>query len=286
MISNLAKILYADSPDDLLYHYTTLKGLKGIISSRCLWASDVRYMNDSAELNYIIALLQERVRFISTPSTATEVINHFVDWMSYRITNGHMVFAASFRADGNLLSQWRGYSSVGKGISIGFNAQDIKTLATANGFKLGRCIYEKDKQIKLIDSVLSSISDAIAQDDAYSCTAKREKIFETVEADMLSIAALFKHPSFAEEKEWRIVSPAVTDYLEAPVNFREGASMMIPYYEFPLLDKHQQIPISHLFLGPTPNRLLSLNSLKLYLEKSQITPAKGIDYCEIPYRNR
>jgi hypothetical protein len=33
-----------------LYHYTDTKGLLGIVQSGCLWASDVRCMNDTLEL--------------------------------------------------------------------------------------------------------------------------------------------------------------------------------------------------------------------------------------------
>lgn len=283
MIEQIVQSLYADSTDELLYHYTTIKGLQGIVSAQCLWASDVRYMNDSAELNYIVELLQQRVKILQVPQTA-ELLNHFVDWTSNRITNGHMVFAASFRANGNLLSQWRGYSSVGKGVSLGFKAKDIQQFAKRSGFKLGRCVYQHERQIAIIDQVLNVLSKAALKEKIQ--IENSEDFFQSIEADLLYMAALFKHPSFAEEAEWRIVSPAVTDYLTSPVNFREGVSMLIPYYEFTLVNKEKIIPIFHLFLGPTPNRLLSLNSLKLYLEKHSITPPKGIDYCDIPYRNR
>lgn len=59
MIQKIAESLYADTPKELLYHYTTISGLKGIVESQSLWASDVRYMNDSAELQYIISLLKD-----------------------------------------------------------------------------------------------------------------------------------------------------------------------------------------------------------------------------------
>jgi hypothetical protein len=39
-----------------LNHYTTLEGMLGVIKSGAIWASDVRYMNDSSELDYAATL--------------------------------------------------------------------------------------------------------------------------------------------------------------------------------------------------------------------------------------
>lgn len=110
-------------------------------------------------------------------------------------------------------------------------------------------------------------------------------VFELVESDLLRIAALLKHPSFQEEEEWRIVSPVITDYLRSPVLFREDASMLVPYFEFKLTaGSGESVPLEHLFLGPTLNINLSMDSLKLYLAKQGINPRQGISYCQIPYR--
>lgn len=283
MIKQIAQTLYSDSPDELLYHYTTIKGLQGIVENRCLWASDVRYMNDSAELRYIVNLLQQRAE---TEPHQAALLKHFIDWIANRITNGHMIFAASFRAHGNLLSQWRGYSRIGKGVSIGFKGSDILQLANRHNFQLARCIYAREQQVELIDRVIKSLVETSLSHNLGDNRASEEQFFQTIEVDVLRIAALLKHPSFAEEDEWRIVSPVVTDYLASPVKFREGTSMLIPYYEFPLTRQDGTMPVEHVFVGPTPNSSLSLNSLRLYLLKQHITLAREISYCDIPYRHR
>lgn len=211
--------------------------------------------------------------------------------MSHRVTSGHMVFAASFRTNGNLLSQWRGYSQIGKGVSIGFRSEDIITLATSRHFQLGPCIYQRDKQITLINNVIENLL-YIAQERASDLdVADFDSLFNQIEADMLKIAAVLKHPSFVEEDEWRLVSPAITDYLAEPVHFREGTSMMIPFYRFPLVDKQSRkeknvIPVKHVFVGPTPNSTLSLNSIALYLKKYGMELGDTISYCDIPYRSK
>lgn len=299
MIETIAQSLYADTPEELLYHYTTISGFKGIVESRTLWASDVRYMNDSAELQYIVSLLQD---CSESYQDHKQFLKRFIDWMIHRITNGHMVFAASFRANGNLLSQWRGYSQIGKGVSIGFKNEDILSLALANQFQLGRCIYQREKQLALINSVIEtllSISPAIDVECSRD-ESRLDTLFNRIEADMLRIAALLKHPSFAEEDEWRLVSPVITDYLSEPVYFRESISMLIPFYAFPLVEEavvkglgedkntvaQRAIPIEHVFVGPTPHSTLSLNSIRLYLQKQGVKLGKEISYCKIPYRNK
>ncbi|MBA3661037.1 MAG: hypothetical protein H0W64_04895 [Gammaproteobacteria bacterium] len=38
--------------DKLLYHYTNYKSLLGILSSKQIWLTDYRYLNDSSEIQY------------------------------------------------------------------------------------------------------------------------------------------------------------------------------------------------------------------------------------------
>lgn len=61
-IRKLTEQLFGDTPKELLYHYTTLTGLLGIVGSNKLWASDIRYMNDSAELKHSADLIRVEVQ--------------------------------------------------------------------------------------------------------------------------------------------------------------------------------------------------------------------------------
>lgn len=44
-----------------LWHYTALEGLKGILMSQSLWATDYRYLNDSSELLYSRVLIKDKL---------------------------------------------------------------------------------------------------------------------------------------------------------------------------------------------------------------------------------
>jgi hypothetical protein len=291
-IEALTRELYADVPLGTLYHYTTLSGLLGIVRSRALWASDIRYMNDSAELRHAADLIKlEVAERIDGGSANVNLLSQFVDWVAHRITQGHMLFAASFRSHGNLLSQWRSYSEIGKGVSLGFCSDFILRSAERQQFMIGRCIYEPSRQRMLIRQVVDAVeSVGSGLLGATRSTAERSVLynqaFAAMETNLLRIAAILKHPSFREEKEWRVVSPVITNPAEAPILFREGHAMLVPYIEFAIGINDTPLAMDHLYLGPTANINISMNSLRMFLEQNGIVPNRGIEYCQIPFRQR
>lgn len=288
MIDDIIQRLYADSTRDTLYHYTNLQGLQGIVDSGVLRASDVRYMNDSTELRHTLELMQQHIsQRLQAGTDHPALLNALQEWLSHRIVSGPMLFAASFRANGNLLGQWRGYSALGKGVSLGLSPGWLQARANEQGFQIARCIYDPDRQAGLVEEIVGALEDdaqralesGIDRDDA--------RIFERLESRLLRIAAVLKHPAFEEEQEWRLVSPVMDDCQDCPVAFREGVSMLIPWYPFRLTAQvGAGMTLEHVFLGPTPNIDLSMNSLALYLRKRGVEPRLGIDYCRIPYRQR
>lgn len=230
MIQDITSQLYADAPQERLYHYTSFNGLLGIVESRALWATDIRYMNDSAELKHTGDLIRTEVtRRIGAGHARPDLLNQFLDWVTHRITNGHMLFAASFRANGNLLSQWRGYSRLGKGVSLGFDPGYILGCAREQSFQIGRCIYSCEQQARLINQVVDAVETLAAEHEPGEGTGEGSgsdsvyhTVFEKIESDLLRIAAILKHPSFREEEEWRVVSPVITNYVGGPGEISRG----------------------------------------------------------------
>ena len=156
----------------IIYHYTSEEGMRGIVESDRIWATDIGFLNDYTEFRQ--AFKEEYVGALTDAfreglpkdlyDTARVVIEGI---LSKRISNilkiiqdsisTHQAFVCSFTtlprpsgADpGDRLSQWRGYSRSSQGLSLGFN----KTLLTKqiefdNGYSkavLLECIYE-DKE--------------------------------------------------------------------------------------------------------------------------------------------
>ena len=109
----------------LRYHYTDATGLIGILTSHRLWATDTRFLNDPSEGRFLpeklLALMAGKVGGLS--ARERDVIDAIRrNLASPRDTSS--TFSVSFCADGDLLSQWRGYGSFGTGYAIGLDLHD------------------------------------------------------------------------------------------------------------------------------------------------------------------
>jgi hypothetical protein len=285
--------LYAERPTEILYHYTSLAGLMSIVESKSLYATEIRYFNDAAEMEQTATLLRNEIsKRLEQEGTNKKLLDQLYQWISHRLTNGYMLFVVSFTASGNLLSQWRGYCQNGKGVSIGFLPEDIRQSAELQHFRMGRCRYEINEQIKLAAEIIDSIITLAYLRGENIDPSKRHPsnsfhdIFEEVEPDLISIAALLKHPGFKEEKEWRAVSAVKSNYITEPICYREAASMLTPFIHFSLPKTTSgSLAIEHAFLGPTQNINLSMKSLSQFLSKYGGNPRNGLVYCQIPFRD-
>jgi hypothetical protein len=47
---------------NLVYHYTTAEGLKGIIEFRCIWATNVNFLNDISEYHHGIDIVRGEIK--------------------------------------------------------------------------------------------------------------------------------------------------------------------------------------------------------------------------------
>lgn len=146
-----------------LWHYTTLDGLKGMLSSQTLWATDYRHLNDSSELTHSKFLLYQElfpkvkciieneceinigakkttelhggIESISKAETI-ETINILINGLINPPTPYAIPFILSFckslKNDASLqrnglLSQWRGYGKDG-GYAIIFDFEKFVTM--------------------------------------------------------------------------------------------------------------------------------------------------------------
>lgn len=120
-----------DTPS--LYHYTTVSGLKGIIESGCLHATNIRYLNDSKE--FIFGLDYFSKIFSSSgkgPSLDKPIYDHLIDTLFRKafcdVRHGGQElnsFVVSFSSKPDLLSQWRAYGKENAGYCIKFNHKEL-----------------------------------------------------------------------------------------------------------------------------------------------------------------
>ena len=287
-LTSLAVRLYIDRPTSNLYHYTSLGSILKIVPTSLLHATDARFLTDASEMRVIVENLKFAMSNVTDPDDFTARVHaELRAWLENRLSElGHAVFVACFTQNGNLLSQWRSYCDPGKGLSIGFNPDKLASTAQAQGFTVGKCIYDPKRQKEIAAEVLSVIE--LQAKLMFPDAAERGPFapaFAAVEADLLNIAVLFKDNAFREEDEWRVVSPVISDYVNSAINFREGRSLLTPYVNFNLPTSTKgTVDFEHVWLGPTPHRNAALVAVTEYFSRHGSAPRLGIGYCNIPYR--
>lgn len=279
-------------PSLRLYHYTSLSGLCGIVESGVLWATNVHYLNDSAEIRYATGLLRQRARERSADAEGSDLkcLTQLTEWIDHGFVLNHMLFVCSLTPNGNLLSQWRAYAPAGRGVSIGFNPEQLIDAADAQGFFFVQCVYDPNTHKALVDELLNDIlrtASDMGEADRMSRHPSQSyyDCFEEYEDYLLTLAAQLKHPAFSEEEEWRAVGQVVRDLRHPSIKFREGRSRLIPYWDFELpRNAAGAISIDHVYMGPCPEPNLSFSSLTAFLMNKAVGPSQGTSNSSIPWR--
>jgi hypothetical protein len=198
-------------PPRRLYHYTTLNGLLGITSSTSLWASDVRYMNDASELAYasdfISDIIAERLAAVESDVLRSVLPQRrgFANAFEY----GRRPFVACFCEDEDLLSQWRGYRADEAGYSLGFDLRGPAQLPP-NTY-LRKVVYDVDEQRQSVLNVLDvwlQTAESLLLDPDRSLSPEDLFPYPAIWALQEALAEhhlCFKHPTFEEEREWRLI---------------------------------------------------------------------------------
>jgi hypothetical protein len=263
-----------ESPDLLLYHYTSLAGFKGIVESKKLWATTVHYLNDAREfLEAYMVMEAEILKRLSAkpPAHHKAFLDQFL--RDRRVLMDMNLCVFSLAVHGDLLSQWRGYCPSGRGYSLGFDRQGLSELAERHQFRLERCIYNRREQEDAVSQILDAALDTIEGVDAESITPAATL---PLQSDFLRLAPRIKNTAFAEEDEWRLIS--VSQWDDVQMQFREGARMLIPHYAIPA----NPLPLREVIVGPTPDLRHAVESAQHFLRKERI-------FCDVrpskvPYR--
>jgi hypothetical protein len=272
-------------------HYTSLAGLLGIVQDERLWATNILFLNDEQEFQHALDLIRGIIPSSKIkaghPDHATHTdyvadLSECLDSLKNYKSEG--VFTLSFSEEPDLLSQWRGYCPGNNGYCIVFDAEVLLSKAKEQfvDCHLVKCVYEmKDKE-----SQLKALLNKYWQ-QYYSASGKKGRlaVIELLAKEILLLASYFKHPSFAEEKESRIVIllEYSTDHEE--LKFREGRSSLIPYIG--LLAPRSAI--EKIYIGPTADKVLASRGLETLMEKAFGVPPFMLDcdivHSETPYRS-
>ena len=225
--------------DNLVYHYTSLEALDGIIGKDkvTFWATKYQYMNDPFEKiwaqNYILSIIE---RESNGDNESSDTINKLVDRYPYII---------SFCDIPDYRNMWRLYCNDGLGVCIGLNSDILQQVASEN------LLSETKTKQDFFESVIYCSRNNIKQTIDY---LDQRGIFNLNQNDKLDnlyiMSAFVKCDDFYIENEFRyarlrensqvLVSPnistggtiskALEDITDVKYRMR-GANELIPYLE-------------------------------------------------------
>jgi hypothetical protein len=291
----------AQDRDDLpeaLWHYTNLGGLKGILGSKTLWATHVHHLNDTSEFSYGIAIalrhLEEAVKGVKS-DTALRILTGLTADGGTAL-KGYFgkrpdLYVTCFCAEGDLLSQWRGYTETNTGAgayALKFEPGDPHVWATAANLdlRLRKVIYDPARQEQLCGDIVHRLVGVLEQDST-DMEVMNEFAYRLEDA-VVDFATACKHPGFVEEKEWRLIYRHEPKLSAPELKYRDSGGTLVPYVALKLPEAGgsghgRPLPVYEILVGPGGNQAGHASDLRLYLDQNGMGDI--ISTCsDTPYR--
>lgn len=246
---------------DSLFHYTDVGAVKAILENRELWLTDIRFLNDTQELNDGISYVLEALSSYVSDARLDECYIARAREMLTAVISEHIpyyvdiepTYVCSFSEASDQLSQWRAYGSY----AIEFDREII-----ADDLHLFDCVYDQAKKKIEVESVVADaiyrVSEEVKEFDSFG----PESLSAT--AILVRVASIIKNSSFHEEKEVR----SAVDLLlpSSRLKFRQRGSILIPY----LVEKFSFEAIKAVHVGPMPNQDLACTAMQLFVQSIEI----------------
>lgn len=283
----LARLMSGSARPELLCHYTTQSGLLGILETRSLWATDIRFLNDSAEFQYALSMAETRLDALFERIADSWADTLIARWRrALLVAPRTRVFVASFSAVDDDLSQWRAYART-NGYIVSLSYDQLLTAAQnapMPGIVLS-CVYDAAEQALLMDYALDYLTAKYRTEAGGERNEDALFAFEVhFFAHLVLLAACFKHPSFSAEREWRLIVRETAPEDSAKfVRLRTGRSTLVPYLSIPLASDDKVVSLKGVRIGPTPHPLLAEAAVKDALRQHRAV-AKSVLRSETPFR--
>ena len=281
-------------PPALLCHYTNQHGLLGIVSTGEIWATSVNNLNDRKEFEYAKELASSLISDRMEKESDERKKRQLGYLLNAAKNAGINICVSSWSSRIDDLSQWRAYSGTGTGYSIDMKGSALREFAKAQKFILAECIYEKSAQERVLRSLIdANLARNIEQEANNAAADEHEKfMLEHNGGDFAyhinRYASLFKHPGFAAEQEWRLISKPMN---VSRMDFRPGVSTIASHFRFSLRDGGERrgeptIHIESVHVGPCPEPDLAQTKVRFLLAKhSPALHHPEVVISSVPYRS-
>lgn len=309
---------------EILYHYTTARGLHDILASRSLWTTHYDYLNDPSEVRQLTTATRaafagtpDKIRALgskSRPTTPEEFRASLVQMLDHHddLSGHYASYVASFSGSPNILSQWRSYAANGAGYSIGFKTAALASMKSATDMEpaLYRVSYDESEHTAAGRLIVDRVVDRIVE--RFDIHTDDESRMAIVGQALHCLAGLFaaagplcKNAAYSEEHEYRLVLSAfepgnTLDRLwhdDGPTidpgllhtrlrgfRVRQTGGQLIPYTAVQFPDGPLQDVVTKIVVGPTCPQRRNTDPLRLHLHNAGATAEIPIQLSAIPAR--
>ena len=190
-----------------------------IIQSKKIWLSDVEKSNDPQEGALITnEIFSYDRREYWNNKYGEDRVNDLIDiiqnyFCEIRIYSGFRAYAFCLSKNGDLLSQWRGYTNNASGLSIGFNEEYLDKWRYQNEGRYvaqyAEIAYEINKEMieDIVDQLFILSSDVKVTDGEFNPASQNlfKNPFYNYLEKIAQIEYCFKDKAFQEEQEKRMI---------------------------------------------------------------------------------
>ncbi len=269
----------------MLYHYTDFAAFDGIIRCAELRLNNILNMNDASEMrlfmNGICTAVIERLAQEGEDDKVRSAESFFHKELASEFH--YSSYAACFSRYRDDAAQWERYGHFGQGVCIAFHERLMQKMV-AGIASLREVYYQEDmREHRLVTDFYQAIKNA----------KKFSNHLPQLQALMNEAwvqSAAFKHPSFASEREFRlVVSPFVSNEFTVEPKYHVSMDRIKKYYPLDLnrmcgkLNMHLSDLVGEIIIGPTSSQ--SLPILQDYLADCGLNVLKDkISMSDCPLR--
>jgi len=185
----------------MIYHYCDANAFQSIIKTKQVWLTDITKLNDTSEydsgFDIVMEVLEEKG--ILDPHALQDIT-------AYSSNDDNHILIGCFSKEGDSGTQWRLYADDSRGLSIGFDENDIANFNlfnryTDNDFKpiySSVKLYEVNYDKQDFSNTVSKFIDEMTRNNP----KLRNKLLAV---GLRRLAAIYKDKFFIDEREVRAV---------------------------------------------------------------------------------
>ncbi|MGP1541307.1 DUF2971 domain-containing protein [Peptostreptococcus stomatis] len=276
------KVVSKLNNEKILYHYTSVEGIFGILNNNKIWATNMFFLNDISEFKYTFDLFEQ---FFLNKIKNEEIKNSLIERFKgyFKASYDRLpVYVISFSTNEDNLLLWSEFTEK-MGYNIGFKIKKLYDTIDSEYKYNNEVIYDIEEQKRRLKESLESFlkknftSKTNHSDLSFLENLEGDKLKKTL--DMLALemsyicivhSIFFKQSIFNQEQEYRICFLIPNEnYNKENIQFRLKEDVIFPYIEidFDILNSLESITI-----GPKNNIDIAKMGLEIYCRNKEIDP--------------